>query len=277
MDHVPHSIYIKPLRTFDVWPENPNNPITSNSQLNRTSQINTYDDWKIVPLSRPIIAAPSFKEKYVDLPGAYGSLDFSRAQLGLPTYGNRVGQWEFVVLNDFRSWDVAYSDIQHTVHGKRCFVTLEDDKKHFYVGNLTLNEWRSDPGWSRIVISYNLEPFKYSYEKTQFSIDISQNEMQYLSLKPEILGRGPVHPWIKITAENVGTQKLDVYMLYGNNELAYLQDIHIKTFGKYIEIPEFILSNESGNNNIAITFMRSPNSEYTGPIHIDIVYTRRYM
>lgn len=277
MDHVPHSIYIKPLRVYDAWPENPNNPISSASVTNKTKQINTYDDWKIVPLSRPIVAAPSFKETYVDLPGTYGSLDFSRAQLGLPTYGNRIGQWEFVVLNDFRSWETAYSDIMHTIHGKRCIVTLEDDKKHFYVGNLTLNEWRSDPGWSRIVISYNLEPFKYLYEPTKLSVDIAQYRTAYINLKSEIIGRGPVHPWIKLTAENLGTNEIDMYILYGNNELGSLQDISLKTADKYVEIPEFILSNESGSNDIGITFMLSQESEYQGPVHIDILYTRRYM
>lgn len=279
-DHVPHSIFIKPLRAFDIWPENPNNPndeiSPSIGATNKIQQINTYDDWHIVPLSRPLVNPPLFKEDYLDLPGVYGSLDYSRAHMGVPIYGNRTGQWEFVVLNDFRSWEVAYSDIQHTVHGKRCFVTLEDDPEYFYVGNLKLNEWRSDPGWSRIVIDYNLEPFKYSRNKTHLSAVFSVQDTVGFSLTPTLLGRQPVHPWVKITPESPDDQ-VEINLLYTNLELQIVRNIKLSTTNIFVAMPEFLLTNESGTNEAALVFSRSSESPYYGDVSIDVVYTRRYM
>lgn len=278
--HVPHSIFIKPLRVFDVWPENPNYPndaITpSIGETNKIRQINTYDDWHIVPLSRPLVNPPVFKENYLDLPGVYGSLDYSRAHMGIPVYGNRTGQWEFVVLNDFRSWEEAYSDIQHTVHGKRCFITLEDDPEYFYVGNLKLNEWRSDPGWSRIVIEYNLEPYKYCIKKAKLELDLSGENTEGINLNPTLLGRAPTRPWIKISPQTRFDPIL-VNVACTNVELQTTRDMSIDKGDVYVSAPEFILSNESGANEVAILFTGTSVIEETGPVHIELLYTRGYM
>lgn len=275
-DHVPHSIFIKPLRAFDIWPENPNNPITTSGDINKIDLINTYDDWHIVPLSRPIVKPPVFKENYLDLPGVYGSLDYSRAHMGIPIYGNRTGQWEFVVLNDFRSWEEAYSDIQHTIHGRRCFVTLEDDPDYYYAGTLKLNEWRSDPGWSRIVIDYTLDPFKYSVIKTQLTDTLTSQPNVGFNLTPELLGREPVHPWVKITPENTD-DLVEINLLYTNLELQITRTIKLSTTNIFVAMPEFLLSNESGTNEAALVFSKNEDVEYEGEVGIEVVYTRRYM
>lgn len=266
MEHVPHSIYIQPLRTYDVWPFNPNNPITPPF----VQEINTFDDWRVVPISRPVIAPPVFKENYLDIPATYGSLDYSRAHTGLPVYGNRTGSWEFVVLNDYRRWEEAYSDIQHTIHGKRCFVTLEDDLDYFYVGNLTLNEWRSDPGWSRIVINYNLEPYKYSKTKSEHVVNLTDDGNENLTLTPILLGRAPTWPWVKVEP-NDPTQDANVELIYGNNELTNINSIVITEKNKYVQIPDFILSNESGSNNVGINLYSEKGAKVT------LAFYRGYM
>ena len=272
-DHVPHSIFIKPLNTFDNWPENPNYP---NEAVHRTRQINTYDDWKIVPASRPLVNPPMFRENYVDLPGLYGSLDYSRAHMGLPIYGNRTGQWEFIVLNDFRPWEEAYSTIQHTIHGKRCFVVLEDDPDYYYVGNLKLNDWRSDPGWSRIVIEYNLLPFKYHRDKTKLKLTISGTEAKSIKVASNLIGEAPVFPWIKISPPNTSDPVKNVVSLT-NDEIRNTQRITITKGSVYVPAPDLILSNESGQNEVSMTFYGSGITEATGPVSIEVLYTRRYM
>lgn len=272
MEHVPHSIYIRPLHTYDVWPENPNTPITPPF----TNEINTFENWRIVPVSRPVINPPQFKEDYLDIPGTYGSLDYSRARTGLPIYGNRTGSWEFLVLNDYRSWEEAYSDIQHTIHGKRCVITLEDDLKHFYVGNLTLNEWRSDPGWSRIVINYNLEPYKYAKQQNIFNFEVAAGGSYELELNELLLGRAPVNPWIKCTPVS-SEDSVNMLLIYTNPELYSTDSIDLSEGGKYIQIPEFILSNESGSNKINIFLYDAHTDVGETGFNIELLYRRGYM
>lgn len=128
---------------------------------------NTWDDWHIVPESRPVINPPSPKTNYVEVPGMDGSLDYTEA-LGSLKYNNREGSWTFYVMNDytdknykFNSWNELYNEILEAVHGKYVMVWSEDDPKYVYHGRVTINEWNSgDPNYSKITISYNLEPYK---------------------------------------------------------------------------------------------------------------------
>lgn len=121
---------------------------------------NTWDDWHLVPTSRPLVNPPEFKSRTVDIPGANGMLDFSTSLTGYPTFSNRTGSWEFLVMNGYDSWEATYSKIMDYVHGRTFMIALEDDPTYYYEGRITVNEWRSEPNWSRIVLNYSVWPFK---------------------------------------------------------------------------------------------------------------------
>lgn len=121
---------------------------------------NTWDDWHLVPTSRPLVAAPQVKTSFIDLPGADGSLDMTNVLAGRPTYQRRSGSWEFLVMNDYFDWAVLYSEIMVYLQGKEFNVILDDDPGYYYTGRLAVNQWRSDPNWSKIVINYNFDPYK---------------------------------------------------------------------------------------------------------------------
>jgi hypothetical protein len=122
---------------------------------------NTWDDWRIVPSSRPVFNPPPLKRKILDIPGADGSIDLSESLTGYPVYENREGSVEFIVMNGHRQWYQAYSDIMEHLHGKTMRAVLEDDKEYFYEGRFTVNEWRSSKDWSQIAIDYSLGPYKW--------------------------------------------------------------------------------------------------------------------
>lgn len=121
---------------------------------------NTWDDWHIVPSSRPLIAAPSVKTSFISLPGGDGSLDLTEVLAGRPTYERRTGSWEFIVMNDYGDWATRYSEIMAYLQGKEYRIVFDDDPDYYYQGRLSVNEWRSEAYWSRIVINYNVDPYK---------------------------------------------------------------------------------------------------------------------
>ncbi|MBO6253173.1 MAG: hypothetical protein J6O49_05910 [Bacteroidaceae bacterium] len=127
---------------------------------------NTWDDWHLVPTSRPLVAVPQIKTHFVDIPGGDGQLDLTTALTGRPLYGNRSGSWEFLVMNGYQSWELLYSDILNYLHGQAFKAILDDDPDYYYEGRFSLNEWRSQKDWSRITINYNLAPYKFSVEGT---------------------------------------------------------------------------------------------------------------
>ena len=128
---------------------------------------NTWDDWHLVPASRPVFNPPAVKTRYVDIPGADGSIDLTDALTGYPVYENREGTVEFIVVNDYGQWQDRYSEIMGYLHGRSMRAILEDDPGYYYEGRFAVDEWASEENWSRITIAYNLAPYKHSVGEDQ--------------------------------------------------------------------------------------------------------------
>lgn len=121
---------------------------------------NTWDDWHLIPASRPLFNPPPVKTNYIEVPGGDGILDLSIALTGRPTYGNRTGSWDFYVQNGYTDWTALYSEIMVYLHGQNFQAILEDDPAYYYEGRFNVNQWRSEKDYSRIVIDYNVGPYK---------------------------------------------------------------------------------------------------------------------
>ena len=123
---------------------------------------NTWEDWHLIPSSRPFFAPPSVKTKELDIPGMDGVLDLTEVISGRPVFGNRTGSHEFIVADGFSGWDwvEAYSTIMDVLHGQGNYAILSDDPGYFYEGRFSVSQWKSDKNWSTISINYNVKPFK---------------------------------------------------------------------------------------------------------------------
>ena len=121
---------------------------------------NTWDDWHLIPRTRPLVNPPSVKVSQVEIPGGDGSIDLTSVLAGRPTYRNRTGSWEFIVENGFKEWSVLYSEIMAYLHGQKLTAILEDDPNYFYEGRFSVNSWKSDQHYSTIVIDYDVGPYK---------------------------------------------------------------------------------------------------------------------
>ena len=131
-------------------------------------EMNTWDDWHLVPTSRPLFAQPSPKTQYIEIPGADGSIDLTESLTPYPVYKNRTGSLEFIVMNGYESWDVKLSMINNFLHGKKMRAILEDDAGYYYEGRFNVNNWKSNNNgtWSNITIDYNVAPYKTSLLST---------------------------------------------------------------------------------------------------------------
>ena len=127
--------------------------------------INTWDDWHLIPTSRPVFNPPSVKEVYIDIPGSNGKLDMTESLAGYPLYDNRTGSFEFIVANGWRPlWIGGYQKFANWLHGKDLVCVLDDDPSYYYTGRFTMKEWKSnnDGTWSNVTFDYNVAPYKLS-------------------------------------------------------------------------------------------------------------------
>lgn len=88
---------------------------------------NTWDDWHLIPTTRPVFNPPTVKASTIDLPGGDGVLDLTEFIAGRPLYNNRTGSFEFIADNDFMRWEELYSEILNYLHGRSLKAVLEDD------------------------------------------------------------------------------------------------------------------------------------------------------
>ena len=121
---------------------------------------NTWDDWHLIPTSKPFFNPPKTKEKYVELPGSDNVIDLCDAIKGYPVYENRVGKFEFLVDNGHSNFLDLYSEIEEWINGSKLKAILEDDPEFYYEGRFTLDEPKCDEHWNYITIRYNTKPYK---------------------------------------------------------------------------------------------------------------------
>ena len=125
----------------------------------------TYDEWGLVPTTRPVVNLPPVKTSYVEIPSADGVIDFTEDLTGQPLYGLRTGSWEFwcrpeyTEAHQYQNWVEIHQDLVNWIHGKRCTVVLEDDRRFYYVGRLSV-DWKSQESNSLVTINYELDPYK---------------------------------------------------------------------------------------------------------------------
>lgn len=174
---------------------------------------NTWDDWKLVPTSRPLFNPPAQKVKTIEIPGGDGVIDLSQSLTGYPVFQNRTGSMEFVVLNDFKPWHMAFSDIMDYLHGRTMRAMLEDDPEYYYEGRFAVNSWKSDKDRSKITIDYDVGPYKWSLQSStsdwlwdpfnfrdgiisaaQFGNLHLTTERKEIRFGAELLGKAPVCP-----------------------------------------------------------------------------------
>lgn len=138
--------------------------------------VDTYEDWHLVPSSRPAIASPGVETKFVTIPGRDGSLDLSEfLRNGRPAYGDRSGSFDFYVENGWDEnanpeefWMTLYPRIVNTLHGKKFKMVLnEDDPDYYWEGRFTVDKYDPGDGYhSKVTISYAVAPFKRRIHKT---------------------------------------------------------------------------------------------------------------
>lgn len=201
--------------------------------------MNTWDDWHLVPSTRPVFNPPTLKKKTMEISGMDGIIDLSESITGYPVYNNREGSFEFIVMNDYKSWEKAYSDIMDYLHGRVMRAVLEDDPNYYYEGRFTINNWKSDSKYSLITIDYSIEPYKIESAETKSDILYAVSANRGYSFNRDFYGRMPVCPYFKVnTTANIG---IDIQFI--NTALGIR--VTKRLYNGTTQVPEFIFYGNS--------------------------------
>lgn len=186
-------------------------------------------------------------------------IDLSQSLTGYPVYQNRTGSIEFIVMNDFKPWHMAYSDIMDYLHGQKLRAVLEDDPEYFYEGRFVVNTWKSEKDWSRITIDYDVGPYKWSllsstddwlWDPFNFQNGVIRPALfrgiavttvkRTIQLEATLFGRAPVCPQFFVTSSD----QRGVHIRFINPTLG-LDETKLLTDGT-IQFPEFVFFGDQG-------------------------------
>lgn len=208
----------------------------------------TFNDWGLIPKSRPVISPPTPKTLYVDIPGADGCLDLTQALTQDIKYENRKITFEFNVLDARNRWSNIYSDILGYLQGQYMKLVLDEDIEYYYIGRFQVNEWTSDKNTATIVIEGNIEPYKMAvvsstedwlWDSFNFETGLIQNysNMEFDSVtNPNkrfycvVQGRKWIVPTITVTSEDGSDVELGIYSSLGWKKLAYQSGVPKKDY-----------------------------------------------
>lgn len=128
--------------------------------------IHSYKDWGLLTKSRPVISAPEPRTIYIDIPASDGQLDLTESLTGDVKYKSRQIKTEFVVTEARAKWNYIFSTVMNYLHGKKLKITFDEDLNHYYLGRVKVDELKSNIATSTIVISAEVDPYKYDVENS---------------------------------------------------------------------------------------------------------------
>lgn len=225
---------------------------------------NTYDDWFLMPIDRPVIVPPELKYVSVDIAGADGELDLSEALTPFPVFENRKGTLKFRMLDNGLSEKSVLrrkQEIMNYLHGKRMKVVLEDDRGYYYLGRVEVDDFKFKgiKDWADITFRYNLEPYKYETTTTaedwlwdpfNFETGVIRNyrniNVSGTTTVKVIGSRKPVTPIFTVNTQ-------DVIVLY-YNEVNYLLNSGRNTVAEIVLTEGEHVFKFSGEGTVTIEF-----------------------
>lgn len=125
----------------------------------------SFYEWGLI-LSEKEIRSPKPKTHEVDIAGGDGVLDYTE-YFGGVKYENRHLSFKFSKANIVPDGFLAlFSVVQNSLHGKKVKVVLDDDPDNYYIGRVSVNEWKANKRVGEITIDVDAEPYKYKAAET---------------------------------------------------------------------------------------------------------------
>jgi hypothetical protein len=130
----------------------------------------SWNDFQLI-LASKTIGTPSPKTETIDIPGGDGVLDLTEF-FGETKYNNRNLSFEFSSMVNPSEFMTLFSMVQNALHGKKMTITLDDDPGWYYIGRISVSEWKTDRNIGKLTIDCDCEPYKLKSEQTSVSVTL---------------------------------------------------------------------------------------------------------
>lgn len=131
----------------------------------------SFDDLSLI-LSSKTIGSPSPKTETIDIPGGDGVIDLTE-YFGEVKYENRILSFEFSSIVPKSEFMNLFSLVQNALHGQKMQIVLDDDAEWYYIGRITVSEWKADRNIGKLTIDCDCEPYKTKLAETVIASEVN--------------------------------------------------------------------------------------------------------
>lgn len=188
----------------------------------------TWKDWHLIPCNRPDFVDAEPRLVFIEIPGADGKIDASKALAGRVLFEMREGSFEFWVDNDrVENWDNLYTKMKRYVQGRELKVVKDDDPLWYYIGRFWFSDPQQDGTNMKVTLNYKVKPYKYKNYDSLTDI-----------------------PWDILTLDDVVQHYVfkDI-LVSGEATCEFKSDV----IGRAAVVPTFIAETDSDGLNIRLT------------------------
>ena len=135
--------------------------------------LHSYNALRLI-LNAKEIGTPEPKVETIDIPGSDGVLDLTEF-FGSVKYNNRQLSFEFSTIVPQYQFMSVFSNVQNALHGQKMKIILDSDPEWYYMGRITVSEWKADRRVGLLRIDCDCEPFKQSIYTTTYTKTVTSN------------------------------------------------------------------------------------------------------
>lgn len=124
-----------------------------------------WEDFGLIPLSRPYISTPKANYTLVQIPNSSSRLNITDYMPGGMTYESRTGEWQFAIDHTkelWKNWYTGYYEVEDYFHGSRMLISLNDDSEKIYEGRIVVSAYEPGESYSKVMLSYDLDATEIS-------------------------------------------------------------------------------------------------------------------
>lgn len=145
----------------------------------KTVRFGEYDSWEDFGLVRTstTIDKPAAKTSTVEVEGMDGVLDFTE-YFGEVLYDNRTISLDFETQRPMEEFPQLFSDVCNAIDGKMLRIVLSEDPDFYYVGRVSVSEWKSNGRIGKLSIEADCEPYKYRSTITTKTVQVSGSKTE---------------------------------------------------------------------------------------------------
>lgn len=187
----------------------------------------SFDDFSLILTSHTIGSADA-KTETVNIDGADGVLDLTE-YFGDINFKNRTLSFEFSSIIESKYFVELYSAVQNYFNGRRMRILIDNDPYYYYMGRVSVDDWKSNKAVGKISIKVDAEPYKYKINKTIITYDVvGEKTLIYPNDRMKVVPSITLSTAMQVTWKDIqfnlsqGTQRVpEIEFEFGQNTMTF--------------------------------------------------------